>query len=234
MAIDQIRRYIQEKKQKGESNEKIRADLSSVGWGKEEIEKAFIQALNPDIPVPQMPPESIVLTDSKMSVNAYHNLWDSFEHILMFISLYILVGSLAFMIRFFVDKWYPAPLGTTQAYDYNSVSSNGTVDPLNLIFYYMAAIIVSYPIFAFLSHRISKRTKSNPLIRTLMTRRILFYVTLTISLLAMLLGLIIIISNFLRGSIHPNRVLHSLVTFGIGGIIFSCYFIETREDKKTV
>ncbi|OGH39152.1 MAG: hypothetical protein A3B44_01900 [Candidatus Levybacteria bacterium RIFCSPLOWO2_01_FULL_38_21] len=154
-------------------------------------------------------------------------MWDAFEHILMFISLYVLATSIALTLYFFIDKWFPGV--TTESY-YRSSSSNDL--NLNLLRGYLAALIVSFPLFAFFFLHITKRTMLNPTIRSIKSRKILIYITLVVAFIIMLYNIISTVYNLLSGNITFNFVLHLLITLSVTGIVFVYYLYQVREDRK--
>jgi len=153
-------------------------------------------------------------------------MWDAFEHILMFISLYVMAVSIALIMNFFVDKWFP---GITS----NSYSSYITdqVESTTLRAY-MAALIVSFPLFAFFFLHITKRTISNSNMRNMKARKVLIYITLTVTFIIMLSSIITTVFNFLNGNLSVNFLFHILVTLIVSGIVFGYYFYQIKEDRK--
>ena len=184
-------------------------------------------AENPTTTTPNLPVSSPESTKNPSgSTRPSTTMWDAFEHILMFISLYILATSLALILYTFVDKWVPAV--RTGDYSYSSLFG-GT-----LTRGYLAAIIVSYPFFAFLFLRITKRTKTNPLIKNLKARKSLIYFTLVVTFLISIGNVISAVYSFLNGNISLNFVLKLLVTLSISLLIFFYYVSQVKDDRKYV
>jgi len=167
------------------------------------------------------------LPNQSMAKPSSTTMWDAFEHILMFISLYVLATSIALTLYFFIDKWFPGV--TTESY-YRSSSSNDL--NLNLLRGYLAALIVSFPLFAFFFLHITKRTMLNPTIRSIKSRKILIYITLVVAFIIMLYNIISTVYNLLSGNITFNFVLHLLITLSVTGIVFVYYLYQVREDRK--
>lgn len=155
--------------------------------------------------------------------NSQHNLWETFERLLLFISMGVLVISLALILHSFVDKWVPK---TNQSFDYFS-SFNASV-----MRGYIAAIIVSYPLFSFFFLRISKRIEKNTYIQDMRSRKLLIYITLIITFIILLFNIIQIIYGFLNGNVTMNFVFHFLVSVIISAVIFSYYLYQVRGDRK--
>lgn len=153
-----------------------------------------------------------------------HSMWDAFEHILLFISLYVFVTSLALLIHYLVDKWVPRFPGSR----YLSYSSVGNT----VLRGYLSAILVSYPLFVFFFLRITKRTFKNPELRKIKPRKTLIYLTLIITFIVSLINIISIVYSFLGGNVTGNFLAHFFVTFLISGIIFAYYLFQVREDRN--
>ena len=161
-----------------------------------------------------------------------YSLWDSFEHILLFISLYIFVSSVALLLHLFVDTWVP---GVNQS-GLNSLF--GVSGSKNILYSYvsrgyLASIIVSYPLFAYLFLTITKKTLNNPALRQLDSRKKLIYLTLVGTFIIALVNVISIVFGFLSGNVNLSFILHFLVTTGISLVIFIYYLNQVKEDRQT-
>ena len=164
--------------------------------------------------------------DNNSERNSTHSLWDSFEHILMFFSLYILMIVLSSTLHIFIDHWFP---GSLEA-DY---TSKYLVDlNLSLLRFYIAGLIISYPIFAFLFLNIVKRTRQYPEVRELKSRKVLTYLTLFFTFILLIFNAISIVYNFLDGNVSVNFLLHFITTGIVNGLVFIFYLHQIREDKK--
>lgn len=173
-----------------------------------------------------LPHNEIVEQDNQQNniVNqAESGNWDTFEHILLFISLYVTAISTSLILNFLVDKWFPGV---------NSGSYTSSPFALTLLRGYMAALIVSFPLFSFFFLDIAKRTYKNPTIRNLSARKKLIYATLVITFIIVLSSIISTVYNFLSGNVNINFLLHLLVSLSISGLIFSYYLFEIKGDRK--
>ena len=174
--------------------------------------------------LPPIPPKPVE-TKPSSETHPHTTMWDTFEHILMFISLYILATSIALMLYIFVDKWVPSTLEGNSAFSYfNASLARG----------YLAAIIVSYPFFAYLFLRITKRTKTNISIKNLGARKTLIYFTLVVTFLISIGNVISAVYSFLNGNISLNFVLKLFVTLSISLLIFFYYVSQVKDDRKYV
>ncbi len=155
-----------------------------------------------------------------------HSMWDVFEHILLFISLYVFATSFTLLLHTFVDRWVPPASGAYNSYRAMS-SYTGT-----LMRGYLAAIIVSYPLFAFLFLRVAKNTFANSELRKIKARKTMIYLTLIITFIISLINFISIVYNFLGGNVSFNFLLHFLTTFGVSSLIFLYYLGQVKGDRQ--
>ncbi|MBI3380290.1 hypothetical protein HY029_06070 [Candidatus Gottesmanbacteria bacterium] len=220
MVQEAITNYIKLAKLQKIPKKQIIASLLKVGWEEEEIKKGFTDEVQPAIPVP---PNS----NNNITINLHNSMWDwdTFEHILMFISLYVLATSLGLMLHAFIDKW-------VLAVPPNSVKDYFSLFLQTLIRAYLAALIVSYLLFAFFFLRITRKTIENPILRTLMPRKMLIYFTLVVTFLIFIYKIISTVYTILNGNITSNFILHLLVTLAISSIIFSYYIYQIKDDRN--
>lgn len=216
--LPDLTNYVNTAKSSGKSNSEIISELTTAGWQKSDIDKCLSSPVQTPVPKPPM-------------IYIY-SLWDSFEHILLFISLYIFASSVALLLHLFVDTWVP---GVNQS----GLSSLFGVSGSKNILYsyvsrgYLASIIVSYPLFAYLFLTITKKTLNNPVLRQLDSRKKLIYLTLVGTFIIALVNVISIVFGFLSGNVNLNFILHFLVTTGISLIIFIYYLNQVKEDRHT-
>lgn len=224
MITEELREYVNKQRAKNITDDVLRRVLTDNGWKLDDIDAA----LSDDDVVPQPPTEKIP-TPSGQSTQPQkqvsHTLWDAFEHILMFISLYVLAIAIALFLHYLVNRFAPVvnnDIGTTVRSYWQ----------LSMVRGYMAAMIVSFPLFAFFFLRITRRTKDMPSIRELLARKILIYLTLIGTFLIMLANVIQTVFNFLEGNFSVNFILHLIVTMTVSGIIFAYYLAQVKEDRK--
>ncbi|MDO8610725.1 MAG: DUF5671 domain-containing protein [bacterium] len=225
MITQELLNYIKEARGKAMDEEQIKSQLLQLGWSVEDINNAFV-TINNNIPLP--------LTSSSSQVNGGRvpkenmgNMWDAFQHILMFISLYVFASSVALILHYYVDKFVPG----IEISGYDSMIAYTGNTFLNI---YLSALIVSFPIWAFLFLRITRQTIKTPKIRQLKSRKILTYITLIGTFIIMIANIISTVSSFLNGNISPNFLLHFSVTVGISTLVFVYYLNEVKEDRHYV
>lgn len=164
-------------------------------------------------------------------------MWVGFLYILFFIVLDIWAVSVAGIFHTWVDNAIPAAAA--------DIDSETYTDPLFFLFYfgyeqadllrgYIASIIVSLPIFAFLAVKLYRLASHNPPVRKLRSRQIMIYITLIVTFLIMISNAIYAIFNFLDGNVSMNTLGHLFVTLTISGSIFVYFFREVYDDQSTI
>lgn len=196
--------FITQCRSKGVNDLIIRDNLLQVGWRKDIIDKAL--AGNIPVPIPQE------------KEKGSRSMWDAFEHILLFISLYTLVISIGNIFYRLIDIYVPDLL---RSYYYSGADS--FTSPL-------AAAIVSFPLFIFFFVRIAKRTAQLPAIRNLPVRKQLIYGTLILAFIISLIDIIALIYNVLSGDLTSNSFLKMLVVLTLAGSVAGYYLVQIRED----
>ena len=208
----ELEKYIKAAKEKGISEEIIKSQLIKTGWPEHEVTEALSpQAQNsvnlPPPPVPQF------------------GMWIAFQYVILFITLYASATSLGGILHDAVDRYIPDLLSKT----YTLPGFNDT-----LLKIYLAAIIVTFPVFAILFVTLKKQVLEKPAVRNLRARKQLIYITLVGTFIIMVIHLISTIYGFLNGSATIRSLAHFGVTVLIAGSIFLYFLNEVREDRKTL
>lgn len=212
MANSELEKYIAAAKEKGAPTDTIKSALLKAGWGEIEIN----EALNPEKSVDSaLPPPPA----------PHFGMWVSFQYILLFICLYISATALGIVIHHAVNKYLPDNLDNVGYYSYYSSDDwylNGAV----------AAIVVSFPVFAFLFISLKRLSLVKPGVKNLRLRKILVYLTLIGTFVLMIGHLITTVYGFLEGSTTTRSLAHLAVNLVIAGSIFGYLLIDVREDRK--
>ena len=155
--------------------------------------------------------------DKVVNLPVKESLWDTFEHILLFISLYVFAIAFTLMLHQFIDGISPAAENTNALRYVSKYLVRG----------YLASLIVS---FFFL--RVKKRAQKNPDVRHLASRKRLIYFTMIVAFIIVLFNITSIIYNFLSGNVTLNFLLHFAATVGVASIIFAYLLNEIKEERK--
>lgn len=224
MPNQQLKDYINQQLTRGASKEQISAFLIQSGWKQSDIDLAFMNAAtNITLPPPPPPPSSPSFDKDLKNQNS-PTTWDAFEHLILFISLYVVASTAGLMLHFVIDKLFPAAV--INSYPYYSGSQLVNLN------WYLASLIVATPIFCAVFLDIQRRTSKNPQIKNLPIRKAFIYLTLMITFLFMLFKITLSVYNLLSGNVSLNSFLHLLVNITIPAMIFGYYAFQVRGDRE--
>lgn len=216
-----LEEYIHQARKQHLSDSAIQKNLIDAGWDSQTVNLALGLEMPPALTVP-VPPSPAV--HSSIATDSLWN-WDSFEHILMFLSLYTLVISIGITLYFFVDRLFPiAKVNSNYSL---AVSEFGDI----VLSGVLSAIIVSLPLFSFFFLNILSRTKKNPALRNIFARKRLIYITLIITFIIMVQNLIGTITSFLNGNLVANSMAHFTVIISLSLIVFIYFLNLVSQDK---
>lgn len=184
----------------------IQETLVRAGWDSEEVQKALASFADIDFPVPVPRPRP------------YLQAREAFLYLISFITLYITAFSFGALVFGFINKFFPDPL----EFSYRVVSFN---TPL-------AAIIIAFPIYLFVTWRLSQATTKNPERRESRIRKWLTYLTLVVAAAVIIGDLIALVASLLGGDITIRFLLKAVTILAITGSIFGYYLSDLREEEK--
>ena len=220
MAVE-LKSYIEKAREKKLTTEQIKNNLIAAGWQEEQIAEALSQ--DTDL-LPPPPPPAV----------AHVGMWTGFLYILFFIALYTLATAIAGMLHLWIDKALPTVIDNADGSSFDLFSmfaANGY--SASIIRGYIAAIIVSFPIFITLAFILKRQIVTQPYVKNLRSRKLLIYITLIGTFLILLGNIIATCYDFLSGTVTGNGLGHFGVTILIVGAIFAYFIGEVKNDRKT-
>lgn len=217
----ELKTYIEKARDKKLSDEQIKNSLVAAGWQEEQIAEAL--SMDPDLPVPPPPPSV-----------AHVGMWVGFLYIIFFISLYVLATAVSGILHLWVDKAIPTVIDSANnnTSDFFFFFTDSLATP-SVIRGYIAAIIVSFPIFISLAFALKRQLAMQPIVRNLRSRKLLIYITLVITFLILLGNVIATCYDLLAGTVTGNGLGHLGVTLLIVGAIFTYFIGEVKNDRKS-
>ncbi len=207
--MSDISRFIEHARSKGMDPATIRMLLLSAGWKDKDIARALTEeTLDMPIPLP---------TDTGGAREA-------FFHLLTFASLYTSLISLIILFFTYINRLFP---------DLATETYTGVDDgQLSSIRWSLAAVIVSYPLFFFLSRFLLGEMRQHPDKAWSGIRRWLTYLTLFIAALALMGDFITLVFTFLQGELSVRFILKVLIVFAFAGLTFVYYFLSLRTSPS--
>ncbi len=206
----ELQLFVKEGLAKGLSRQSLHEALQTASWPKDDIDAALSYYADVDfpIPVPKRKP--------------YLSAREAFMYLVLFLTLYISSISFGTLIFQFINRWLPDPALGLYYYD-------GSADIIRSA---TAALIITFPIFLFVSQLLSKAMGKDPEKRASKVRKWLTYITLFIAAGVIIGDLISLVTNVLAGELTPRFVLKSVTVFVIAGSIFGYYLWDLRQEEK--
>lgn len=206
----ELQLFVKEALTKGKSRQSIQEALKQAGWPGEDIEAALGYYADTDFPVP-VPKRK-----------PYLSAREAFMYLVMFLTLYISSISFGTLIFQFVNRWLP-DLALNLYYNESTTE---------IIRSATASLIITFPIFVYMTHILGKAMERDPEKRSSKVRKWLTYITLFIAAGVIIGDLITLVTNLLAGEMTLRFILKCLTVFIIAGTIFGYYLWDLRQEEK--
>jgi hypothetical protein len=189
------------------SKDRIATALESAGWPADEVRTALAHYADTDfpLPVPRRKP--------------YLSAKEAFTYLLLFTCLYISAWSFGSLLFDFINRWLPDPL-------------NGYYDNLSSIRMATASLIITFPLYLWLSTAVHRWAAADPEQQSSKVRKWLTYVTLFVAAGTIIGDLIAVLYNLLEGELTLRFGLKVLVILGIAAGVFGYYLLDLRKEEK--
>ncbi len=198
-----LKEFIAHARSKGMDHQTIRMLLLSSGWKEKDIVEGLTEATL-DMPVPA--PED------------RGGAREAFFHLLAFVTLYASVVSVLVLVFEYLNRVFPDAAFDSTYYNDNS----------SMIRWFLAMLIVSFPLFAWMSRVITVDIAKNPERAWSPVRRWLTYLTLFVTAGVLVGDGITLLFYLLEGEISVRFMLKVLVVLGVAGGIFGYYFMALK------
>ena len=145
---------------------------------------------------------------------------DVFLYLLSVVTLVASAISFGILVFQYINVYFPDLLTD---YYFSPSSYYGSIRQA------LAALIVIFPVYIWVSRFLKKDIDENPEKRELKIRKWLLYLTVFVAALVIIGDLVTLINTFLNGELTARFILKVLTIFFIAGSVFSYYFSELRE-----
>lgn len=208
---NELQLFVKEALQEGASRDQIHKALKEGNWPEDEIKNALSTYSDTKfvVPVPRRKP--------------YLSAREAFLYLLMFLTLYVSAFSVGTLIFQFVNRWLP---DTVIDYSYVYDSTRSAIRSAT------AALIITFPVFLWISSIIRGAIARDPEKRSSKVRKWLTYITLFIAAGVIIGDLITLVYNVLSGELTLRFILKVLTVLGISGAIFGYYLWDLRQDEQ--
>jgi Domain of unknown function (DUF5671) len=206
MAInEELSAFLKEGLQQGIPRDELEAVLLETGWPPDQVRSALGTYAEVAFPIPVPRPKP------------YLSAREAFIYLVMFSTLYFSAFSLGNLVFQFINRAFPDP----------------SIDPAfalqvsrEVIRWSMSLLIVTFPVFAFVSWSNNKAVAKDPARRLSKVRRWLTYLTLFVAASFLVGDLTSIAYNLLGGELTTRFILKVLTVAGIAGSVF----VHFRRD----
>lgn len=199
-----LQQFITHARSKGMDHQTIRMLLLSAGWKDREILMAMSEeSLDMDLPMPE----------------DRGGAREAFLHLLAFAFLYSSIVSVLVLVFQYLNRLFPDVAFDPAYYDGDR----------SLIQWFLAMLIVSFPLFAWMSRIIMKDIEKNPERAWSPIRRWLTYLTLFVTAGVLVGDGITLLFYLLQGEITIRFLLKVAVVVLVAGITFSYYFLSLKS-----
>jgi heme/copper-type cytochrome/quinol oxidase subunit 4 len=202
-----LKDFIAHARSKGMDHQTIRMLLLSSGWKEKDVVEGLTEATL-DMPVPA--PED------------RGGAREAFFHLLAFVTLYASVVSVLVLLFEYLNRLFP-----DAAFDYSYYN-----DDSSFIRWFIATLLVSFPVFAWMSTIINKDLAKNPERAWSPVRRWLTYLTLFVTAGVLVGDGITLLFYLLEGEISVRFILKVFAVLAVAGMVFSYYFLALKTSPK--
>ena len=206
---EELRAYVRRAIEAGRTRADIRETLAAAGWDEAQVSRALDAWA--DVPGPLAVP----------CPRAQLTARDAFLYLLLFASLYLTAWHLGALIFDLIEIAVPDPLERDWSWSWRGDSIRWSV----------AALLVGAPLFAWLSVKLDREMREDPVRRHSPVRQWLGHLTMFIAALIVIGALVTTIYNMLDGELTLRFALKVLTVAGIAGVIFSYYRAELRAGE---
>lgn len=196
----------------GQSRGAIGEALARAGWTAEQTRGVLDAYADVDFPVPVPRPRA--------SLSAR----EAFAYLVMFATLYFGAWHLGSLLFDLINRTWP---DAALANNYLFAATDSSIR------WSMAALIIAFPVFAFVARRVARDVARHPIKRLSPVRRWLTYLTLFVAATALIGDTTTLVYNLLGGELTLRFVLKVLVVAFIAGGIFGYYLLDLRREEAS-
>jgi hypothetical protein len=184
--------------------------MLTAGWTAEQAKSALGAFAPVEFPVPVPRPRP------------YLSARETFLYLVLFSALYLTAYHLGALCFEFINRAFPDPSAQPMYSMWR-----------DQVRFSASALIVGFPLFAFMSWLISRALERNPMKRLSAVRRWLTYLTLFLAVSILACDLIALVYNLLGGELTMRFLLKIGTVALIAGSIFGYYLGDLRREERT-
>ncbi|MEG3789178.1 DUF5671 domain-containing protein [Lysobacter sp. CCNWLW3] len=203
--------FVREALLRGQTKEAIAQALGQAGWTAEQTRGVLDAYADVGFVVPVPRPRA--------SLSAR----EAFLYLVLFATLYFVAFNLGSLLFDLINTWLPDPA------DMAGRLINMRLGPE--LHWSVAAVIIAFPVFAFVSAYLAREVARYPIKRLSPVRRWLTYLTLFVAASVLIGDMTALVYNLLDGELSLRFVLKVLVVAAIAGTVFGYYLRDLRREE---
>jgi hypothetical protein len=211
VATDDLSAFVKEALLRGTPRSSVKDVLGRAGWQASQIDAALGAYADVDFPVPVPRPAR------------YLSARDAFLYLVLFTMLYVAAGHLSRLAFLLIEQAFPDPAAPAWAQQADYVKS--------AMRWAIAGLVVSLPVFLYMSAVTRREVRRDPLKRNSSVRRWLTYLTLFVGATIIVCDVITLVYYVLGGELTVRFVLKALTVGVITGSIFGYYLWDVKGDE---
>jgi hypothetical protein len=194
---------------RGIPRETVAATLTEAGWDGRDIATALKSFAEIEFPLPVPRPRP------------YLSPREVLTYLVLFVALYDSVYNLCSITFEFINRHFPDPLQhVPAAYSNDAIRWN------------LASLIVAFPLFLLMFHKVNAATARDPTKRGSRPRKWLTSLTLFIASIVMVGDGITLINEALGGELTVRIVLKVMTVAAVAGGTFAYFLWDLRKEEK--
>jgi Domain of unknown function (DUF5671) len=206
---DDLNGFVRDALSRGTPRAAVADALGRAGWEAHQVRGALAGFAEVEFPIPVPRPR------------AYLSPREAFLYLVLFSTLYISVFNFGSLIFEFINRSFP-----------DAAEANLQTWSMWRIRWAVASLIVSFPVFLFVSQVTRRDIVRDPRKRASRVRRWLTYVTMFVAAGVLIGDVTSLVYHLLAGELTIRFVLKAATVFAIAGAGFGYYLNDLRVDEQ--
>ncbi|WP_313398078.1 DUF5671 domain-containing protein [Stenotrophomonas sp.] len=208
-ASPELESFVRDALVRGHSRQQVSTALLAAGWSEQQISGVLDGWAEVDFALPVPRPRA--------SLSAR----EAFAYLVLFSTLYFFAWNLGSLLFQLIEYLLPDPADA----DWQRLRLDGGIR------WAISALVIAFPVFAFVARRVSLDVDRHPIKRLSPVRRWLTYLTLFVAAIVLIGDLTALVYNLLGGDLSLRFVLKVAVVAAIAGTVFGYYLWDLRQEE---
>ncbi len=208
-ASPELESFVRDALMRGHSRQQVSTALLAAGWSEQQISGVLDGWAEVDFALPVPRPRA--------SLSAR----EAFAYLVLFSTLYFFAWNLGSLLFQLIEYLLPDPADA----DWQRLRLDGGIR------WAISALVIAFPVFAFVARRVSLDVARHPIKRLSPVRRWLTYLTLFVAAIVLIGDLTALVYNLLGGDLSLRFVLKVAVVAAIAGTVFGYYLWDLRQEE---